>query len=165
MRLLSAAAALAVATRVAMHMGKTSTGHPIEVQDPDAPLPDRGSVDAKSPHYLVNHQNVQVRFDGKVRSGDVQEYCISEGWIDTRVRNAKGRFKIERGEYVIVRKRGHVEVFRAPPVQPHRKVPSSARIRQMLGPRVDDQPTIDAAEAKRQRKMAKRAEIAARNSK
>jgi hypothetical protein len=46
------------------------------------PLPDRLSVDPRSPHYLaaVVEHDIGIRFNGKERS-DVEEYCISEGWV------------------------------------------------------------------------------------
>ena len=42
-------------------------------------LPDRLSIDARSPHYLeaVFHHDIGIRFNDKERH-DVEEYCISE---------------------------------------------------------------------------------------
>lgn len=56
-------------------------------------LPDRLSIDPKSPHYNeeVLQQNVGVRFNGKDRT-DVSEYCVSEGWIRVQAGNSKDRF-------------------------------------------------------------------------
>ena len=45
-------------------------------------LPDHLSVDPRSPHHVaaVFEHDIGIRFNGKERS-DVEEYCISEGWI------------------------------------------------------------------------------------
>ena len=46
------------------------------------PLPDRLSVDPRSPHHVpaVFEHGVGIRLNDKERF-DVQEYCISEGWV------------------------------------------------------------------------------------
>ena len=46
------------------------------------PLPDRLSVDPRSPHHVaaVCEHEIGIRFNGQDRH-DVEEYCISEGWI------------------------------------------------------------------------------------
>ena len=46
------------------------------------PLPDHLSIDPKSPHHdaEVFKHPVGIRFNGKERV-DVEEYCVSEGWI------------------------------------------------------------------------------------
>lgn len=107
----------------------------------------------------------EMKFDGRIRSGDVQEYCVSEGWIDTRVRRPDGRFRTEDGRYVIVRKFGHVEVFMGARPRGINKAVPSAVVRQIVGPRTDsDVEAISAAEAKRRRKAEKRAALAAGGS-
>ena len=51
------------------------------------PLPDRLSCDPRSPHHVaaVFEQDIGIRFNDKERF-DVQEYCISEGWIKVPAR-------------------------------------------------------------------------------
>ena len=46
------------------------------------PLPDRLSLDPRSPHFdeEVLRQGVGIRFNGQEKT-NVEEYCISEGWI------------------------------------------------------------------------------------
>jgi len=46
------------------------------------PLPDHLSVDPRSPHHVaaVFEHPIGIRFNGSERH-DVEEYCISEGWI------------------------------------------------------------------------------------
>ena len=46
------------------------------------PLPDHLSVDPRSPHHVkaVFANDIGIRFNGKDRT-DVEEYCISEGWV------------------------------------------------------------------------------------
>ena len=68
-------------------------------------LPDRLSVDPKSPHYAeaVFEHEVGIRFNGKERH-DVEEYCISEGWI----RVAVGRALDRRGQPMTMKIKGEV---------------------------------------------------------
>ncbi|MBU2407404.1 MAG: DUF3297 family protein, partial [Gammaproteobacteria bacterium] len=49
---------------------------------PTPPLPDHLSIDSTSPHYNADvfEHEIGIRFNGKDRV-DVEEYCISEGWI------------------------------------------------------------------------------------
>ena len=46
------------------------------------PLPDRLSIDERSPHYVaaIFAHEVGIRLNGKERN-DVLEYCISEQWV------------------------------------------------------------------------------------
>jgi hypothetical protein len=71
-------------------------------------LPDRLSVDPSSPHHLaaVFQHDVGIRFNDKERS-DVQEYCISEGWIKV----AAGRTLDRRGKPLLIKLSGRVEAF------------------------------------------------------
>jgi len=45
-------------------------------------LPDRLSVNPKSPHYdeTVLSRGVGIRFKGEEKT-NVDEYCVSEGWV------------------------------------------------------------------------------------
>ena len=71
-------------------------------------LPDRLSVDPKSPHYRADvfERDVGIRFNGKERF-DVQEYCISEGWIKV----AAGKTVDRRGRPLLITVKGAVEAF------------------------------------------------------
>lgn len=71
-------------------------------------FPDRLSVDPNSPHYDedVLSQDVGIRFDGKEKN-NVEEYCISEGWIKVAAGNAKDRF----GRPMTIKLRGVVEPY------------------------------------------------------
>ncbi len=73
-----------------------------------AQFPDRLSVDPNSPHYdeAVLSNDVGIRFDGKEKT-NVEEYCISEGWIKVAAGNAKDRF----GRQMTIRLRGVVEAY------------------------------------------------------
>ena len=46
------------------------------------PLPDRLSTDTRSPHYVaaVFEHEIGIRLNDNERK-DVEEYCISEGWV------------------------------------------------------------------------------------
>jgi len=45
-------------------------------------LPDHLSIDPRSPFHIraVFEHDIGIRFNGKDRN-DVEEYCISEGWV------------------------------------------------------------------------------------
>jgi len=72
------------------------------------PLPDRLSSDERSPHYsaAVLEHDVGIRFNGAERH-DVEEYCISEGWI----RVAAGKTVDRRGRPLLITLKGRVEAF------------------------------------------------------
>ena len=74
-------------------------------------LPDRLSVDPKSPHHVaaIFEHDVGILFNGKERF-DVEEYCISEGWIRVPV----GRTVDRKGKPLTVKLKGTVEAFLKP---------------------------------------------------
>lgn len=71
-------------------------------------LPDRLSVNPKSPFYdeALLEQGVGVRFKGEEKT-NVEEYCISEGWVRVAVGKAVDR----RGDPLTVLLKGPVEVW------------------------------------------------------
>lgn len=71
-------------------------------------LPDHLSADPKSPHHVAAafEHDIGIRFNGKERF-DVDEYCISEGWVKVPV----GRKVDRRGRPLTVKLKGTVEVF------------------------------------------------------
>ncbi len=76
---------------------------------PEAPaLPDRLSIDARSPFYVaaVFEREVGIRFNGKERL-DVEEYCISEGWIKVPA----GKTLDRKGNPLLLKLKGRVEAF------------------------------------------------------
>lgn len=75
----------------------------------DAPaLPDRLSVDPRSPHHnaAVFAHDIGIRFNDKERS-DVDEYCISEGWIKVPA----GKTLDRKGRPLLLTLKGRVEAF------------------------------------------------------
>lgn len=58
----------------------------------DDTLPDRLSADPRSPYYNAEllERGVGVRFRG-VERDNVQEYCVSEGWVRLAVGNKVDR--------------------------------------------------------------------------
>ncbi len=72
------------------------------------PLPDHLSVDPRSPHHVaaVFERDIGIRFNGKERS-DVEEYCISEGWVKV----AAGRAVDRKGRPLMLKLKGQVEAF------------------------------------------------------
>ncbi|MCZ8234742.1 MAG: DUF3297 family protein [Inhella sp.] len=75
---------------------------------PRPPLPDRLSVDPRSPHHVagVFEHDVGIRFNGKERF-DVEEYCLSEGWIKVPA----GRAVDRKGRPLTIKLKGSVEAF------------------------------------------------------
>ena len=72
------------------------------------PLPDRLSTDPRSPHHVaaVFEQDIGIRFNGKERH-DVDEYCLSEGWIKVPAGKAVDR----KGRPLTIKLKGVVEAF------------------------------------------------------
>jgi len=72
------------------------------------PLPDRLSTDERSPYYVaaVLENDIGIRFNDKERS-DVEEYCISEGWVKV----AAGRTLDRKGQPLLITLKGKVEAF------------------------------------------------------
>lgn len=75
---------------------------------PPSPLPDRLSIDPRSPHHVAAlfERGIGIRFNGKERF-DVGEYCISEGWIKVSAARALDR----RGQPLLIKLKGQVEAF------------------------------------------------------
>ena len=75
-------------------------------QRPD--LPDHLSTDPRSPHYLeaVLAHNIGIRYNDKQRH-DVEEYCISEGWIKVPA----GKTVDRKGKPLLIKLKGRVEAF------------------------------------------------------
>ncbi|MGM9513520.1 DUF3297 family protein [Roseateles sp. DB2] len=71
-------------------------------------LPDHLSVDPASPHFVaaVFEHDVGIKFNGKERF-DVEEYCISEGWVKV----PSGKTVDRRGRPVLIKLKGVVEAF------------------------------------------------------
>lgn len=72
------------------------------------PLPDRLSTDPSSPHYDADvlARDVGIRFRG-VEKSNVEEYCVSEGWVRVSVGKAKDR----HGNPLTIKMSGEVEPY------------------------------------------------------
>ena len=72
------------------------------------PLPDRLAIDPRSPHHIaaVFERDIGIRWNDMERS-DVEEYCISEGWI----RVAAGKARDRKGQPLMIKLKGKVEAF------------------------------------------------------
>ena len=77
-----------------------------EVSRPE--LPDHLSIDPRSPHFVaaVFEHDVGILFNGKERA-DVEEYCISEGWIKVPA----GKTLDRKGNPLMLKLKGQVEAF------------------------------------------------------
>ncbi|WP_440053908.1 DUF3297 family protein [Pseudoalteromonas sp. T1lg65] len=71
-------------------------------------LPDRLSINPRSPFYNedVLNNDIGIRFNDKERN-DVEEYCMSEGWIKVASPKALDR----RGQPLLLKSKGKVEVY------------------------------------------------------
>ena len=71
-------------------------------------LPDHLSTDARSPFHVaaIFEHDVGIKFNDKERF-DVEEYCISEGWIKVPV----GKKVDRKGYPLTVKLKGVVEAF------------------------------------------------------
>jgi len=71
-------------------------------------LPDSLSNNPRSPHYNEDllKRGVGIRFNG-VEKNNVEEYCVSEGWI----RVAAGKTLDRKGNPMTIMLRGTVEPY------------------------------------------------------
>lgn len=71
-------------------------------------LPDHLSIDPRSPHFVaaVFDHEIGIRFNDKERS-DVEEYCLSEGWIKVPA----GKTLDRKGKPLLIKLKGKVEAF------------------------------------------------------
>ena len=77
-------------------------------------MPDRLSLDPRSPHFNeeILRQGVGIKFNGAEKT-NVEEYCISEGWI----RVAAGRSRDRFGNPMTMKLKGKVEPYLENPTQ------------------------------------------------
>ena len=71
-------------------------------------LPDHLSIDPRSPHFVaaIFEHEIGIRFNGKERV-DVEEYCISEGWVKVPA----GKTVDRKGNPLMIKLKGQVEAF------------------------------------------------------
>ena len=71
-------------------------------------LPDHLSIDARSPFYVaaIFEHDIGIRFNGKDRK-DVEEYCISEGWVKVPAGKALDR----KGNPLLMKLKSKVEAY------------------------------------------------------
>ena len=71
-------------------------------------LPDRLCVNPKSPHYdeALLAQGVGIKFNGAEKT-NVEEYCVSEGWIRVAAGKSLDRF----GNPMTIKLKGIVEPY------------------------------------------------------
>ena len=71
-------------------------------------LPDRLSSNPNSPYYdeELIAKGVGIRFNGAEKT-NVDEYCVSEGWVRVTAGNAKDRF----GNPMTIKLKGKVEPY------------------------------------------------------
>jgi hypothetical protein len=71
-------------------------------------LPDRLSIDARSPHHVaaIFEHDIGILFNDKERT-DVEEYCISERWIKVPA----GKTLDRKGKPLLLLLRGKVDAF------------------------------------------------------
>jgi len=71
-------------------------------------LPDRLSNDPKSPFHdeALLERGIGIRFNGTEKT-NVEEYCISEGWVRVAAGKARDRF----GNPLTIKLKGTVEAY------------------------------------------------------
>ena len=71
-------------------------------------LPDRLSSNPNSPYYNEEllAKGIGIRFNGAEKT-NVDEYCVSEGWVRVNAGNAKDRF----GNPMTIKLKGKVEPY------------------------------------------------------
>lgn len=71
-------------------------------------LPDRLSTNPKSPHHdpELLARGVGIRFNG-VEKTNIDEYCVSEGWVRIAVGNTRDR----KGNPLTIKLQGVVEPY------------------------------------------------------
>ena len=71
-------------------------------------LPDRLAIDPESPYHNAEllQREIGVRFNGAEKN-NVEEYCVSEGWI----RVAAGKAVDRKGKPLTLKLKGTVEVW------------------------------------------------------
>ena len=81
---------------------------PLDNHALDNPLPDRLSLDPRSPYHDADllTRGIGIHFNGSERT-NVEEYCISEGWIRVVVGKALDR----RGQPMTMKINGKVEPY------------------------------------------------------
>ena len=90
-------------------MSETETpSEPVDTASADSTLPDRLSLDPRSPHFDGDmlQQGVRINFNG-VEKTNVEEYCVSEGWIKVPA----GRSRDRNGNPMTLKLKGNVEPF------------------------------------------------------
>jgi hypothetical protein len=71
-------------------------------------MPDRLSINPNSPHYNAEllERGVGIKFKGAEKT-NVEEYCVSEGWIKVSVGNTRDR----KGNPLTIKLQGPVEPY------------------------------------------------------
>lgn len=88
-------------------MTDEATQSPATTAAPDVP-PDHLAIDPASPHFDADKlkRGVGIRFKG-VQRHNVEEYCVSEGWIRVQA----GRAMDRRGRPLTIKLSGPVEAW------------------------------------------------------
>ena len=86
----------------------TDMNEPTQIPVLPDQLPDRLSADSRSPHHIAAlfEHDLGIRVNGKERT-DVEEYCISEGWVKVPAGKALDR----KGKPLLIKLSGKVEAF------------------------------------------------------
>jgi hypothetical protein len=89
---------------------------------PDDQLPDRLSLDPRSPYFDADvlKAPVGIKLNGQEKT-NVQEYCVSEGWIKIAIGRSRDRF----GNPMTITAKGKVEAYRESPGEESGESPAS----------------------------------------
>lgn len=88
-------------------MSDTSEQAHEQATGPDLP-PDRLAISPANPHFDADilQRGVGIRFKGTVRT-NVEEYCISEGWVKVQA----GKTMDRKGQPLLLKLNGAVEAW------------------------------------------------------
>ncbi len=86
----------------------TAPETPVEASAPTDTPPDRLAANPRSPFHqpALLERGVGIRFDG-VERNNVDEYCVSEGWVKVAAGNSRDRY----GQPLTIKLKGKVEAY------------------------------------------------------
>lgn len=93
-------------TPASPHTPDTPAATPAATAADAATLPDRLSTDPRSPFYVaaLMERTIAIVFNGRERF-DVEEYCLSEGWIKVPA----GKTVDRHGRALLIKLKGRVQ--------------------------------------------------------
>ncbi len=73
-------------------------------------IPDRVCIFDTSPYFFPEYYKLGVTLDG-VEVNNVAEFCQSEGWARTLIKDGRGRWRMERGKPLTIKRSCMIVVY------------------------------------------------------